>query len=475
MTMQDETNLVEDAPQGLLSDDSVAIIVGLAVLLLILGITTFYGEIAFDKKGNPFMASSLNSWLDKPGGWEWNPIHAFTGTSEKPKAIYKGVVGVALLLGIFFTALSRWMRPKADYLSYLVGFLILIALGTAANILAGQTVIKSYSLSYALWALLIGLIIGNTIKKEAFGKYGKAAFRTELYIKTGLVFLGAEVLFSRLLALGPAGILIAWVVTPIVLLTTFWFGQKVLRMKSASLNMVIAADMSVCGISAAIATAAACKAKKEELSVAVGLSLCFTAVMMTVMPMAVSWLELGPEIGGAWVGGTVDATGAVSLAGATMGPIAMETAVVVKMIQNILIGVIAFGVAAYWTTREDQANSDGEKAKSNIQISEIWIRFPKFVLGFIGASILFSIIFSVAPQGEEIVNGVIKNTKILRDWLFCLAFVCIGIDLNYQKLASQLSGGKPLILYVCGQTLNIILTLLMAILAFKYLFPGAAE
>lgn len=193
------------------------------------------------------------------------------------------------------------------------------------------------------------------------------------------------------------------------------------------------------------------------------------------MPKAVSWLDLGPEIGGAWIGGTIDATGAVGLAGATLGQTALETAVVVKMIQNILIGVIAFGVAAYWTTREDQTNDDGEKAKSAIQIGEIWKRFPKFVLGFIGASILFSIIFSVAPQGEEIVNGVIANTKILRGWLFCLAFVCIGIELNIKKLESQFSGGKPLILYVCGQTLNIILTLLMAILAFKYLFPGAVE
>src|SRR5690606_623934 len=135
---------------------------------------------------------------------------------------------------------------------------------------AGQSLIKACNLEYALWALLAGLIICNTVGTPAFLK---PAIATEFYIKTGLVLLGAEVLLHRLLALGVPGLFVAWVVTPVVLITTYIFGQKVLKMESPSLNMVISADMSVCGVSAAIATAAACKAKKEELSLAIGLSL----------------------------------------------------------------------------------------------------------------------------------------------------------------------------------------------------------
>ena len=117
-------------------------------------------------------------------------------------------------------------------------------------------------------------------------------------------------MLNRLLALGLPGVFVAWVVTPIVLISTYWFGQKILKMESRSLNMVISADMSVCGVSAAIATAAACKAKKEELSLAIGMSLTFTVVMMVVMPAVIKAVGMDEVLGGAWLGGTIDSTGA---------------------------------------------------------------------------------------------------------------------------------------------------------------------
>ena len=125
----------------------------------------------------------------------------------------------------------------------------------------------------------------------------RPAVLTELYIKTGLVILGAEVLWHRLVALGVPGIAVAWVVTPVVLITTYWFGTKVLRLPSKSLAMVISADMSVCGVSAAIATAASCRAKKEELSFAIAISLMFTVVMMVVMPIAIGAIGLDEVVG----------------------------------------------------------------------------------------------------------------------------------------------------------------------------------
>ena len=139
----------------------------------------------------------------------------------------------------------------------------------------------------------------------------------------------------------------AWVVTPIVLITTFIFGQKVLKMASPTLNITISADMSVCGTSAAIAAAAACRAKKEELTLALGLSMTFTAIMMVALPAFIKYLGLPEVLGGAWIGGTVDSTGAVAAAGALLGPKAMYVAATVKMIQNVLIGVTAFGIAVY--------------------------------------------------------------------------------------------------------------------------------
>jgi uncharacterized membrane protein YadS len=291
----------------------------------------------------------------------------------------------------------------------------------------------------------------------------------EYFIKTGLVLLGAEVMFNKIVAIGIPGIFVAWVVTPVVLISTFIFGQKVLRIPSKTLNMVISADMSVCGTSAAIATAAACRAKKEELTLSIGLSLVFTAIMMIVMPAFIKAVGIPEILGGAWMGGTIDATGAVAAAGAFLGEKALYVAATIKMIQNVLIGVTAFGVAVYWCTRVEC------EAGKTVGAAEIWHRFPKFVLGFMAASILFSILdgsmgsdlgYSMLDQG--VTRG---GSRLLRGWFFALSFAAIGLATNFRELAHYFKGGKPLILYVCGQSFNLMLTLTMAYIMFYVVFP----
>lgn len=408
------------------------------------------------------IANPLKPYLAKPGGWTSSPWEAF---SKDGSGLLQGIIGVFLTLAVVFGAALKIRGEAAG--KFLIGFPLVFALATLAYVLAGHSVVKAYNLEYALWALMIGLIISNTLGTPSFLK---SAALTEFFIKTGLVLLGAEVLVSRLLALGLPGVGVAWVVTPVVLISTYAFGQKVLKLPSKSLNMVISADMSVCGVSAAIATAAACRAKKEELSLAIGLSLSFTVVMMIVMPVFINLLGMDEQVAGAWMGGTIDSTGAVVAAGEFVSERAGEVAATVKMIQNILIGVTAFCVASYWS-----AYVDVDESKPRVSIAEIWYRFPKFVLGFIAMSLLFSFLFSTLPGGPEIVNAMIGgSSKTLRGWLFCLAFVSIGLTTNFRELLPQLRGGKPLVLYVCGQTLNIVLTLLMAWLMFKVIFPEPA-
>jgi uncharacterized integral membrane protein (TIGR00698 family) len=406
---------------------------------------------------------AVGDFLAKPGGWRASPSEAFG--AESSGDVVRGIAVAAGLLGVLFAvAQAVRQQPPAKFVP---AFLAIFVLATVAYVMAGHQVIKALNLEYALWALLVGLAISNTVGTP---HWLRSAVLTEFYIKTGLVLLGAEVLLTQLVALGIPGIGVAWVVTPIVLITTYWFGQRVLRMPSRSLNMVISADMSVCGVSAAIATAAACRAKKEELSLAISLSLTFTVVMMTIMPIAIKVMGLDPYVGGAWLGGTIDSTGAVAAAGATLGESALKTAVTIKMIQNILIGVVAFGVAVYWTSHVENGEPD-----QSVGWGEIWRRFPKFVLGFMGASVLFSLLHWLVPGGAELTNSMIGNsTKLLRDWLFCLAFVCIGLDTNFRDLLPQMRGGKPLVLYVCGQSLNLMLTLIMAWIMFGVVFPPEA-
>ena len=458
-----------DAPatssQGSLlkTEDWWAVWIGIAFLVLtLIAVSQNVATETVEGETVTTVSNPLKTWFGKPGSWEWSPVDSF----QKDDAwTFAGLVGpfvvsiVAFAIGLFVMGKSGSEFARA--------FPVIFLLAAAAYVLSGQVLIKHYNLEYALWALMVGLVISNTIGTPS---WLKPAVLTEFYIKTGLVILGAEVLFSKLLALGKPGVFVAWVVTPIVLMSTYAFGQKVLKIRSKSLNMVISADMSVCGVSAAIATAAACKAKKEELSLAIAMSLSFTVVMMVVMPAVIQLVGMNDVLAGAWMGGTIDATGAVAASGAMLGDTALQVATTVKMIQNILIGVTAFGVAVYWVTSVER-----EPGQSMPNAMEIWRRFPKFVLGFVAASIVFSCVYGLAESGPELVDAVTKKgiSKTMRGWLFCMAFVSIGLETNFKELTDKLEGGRPLILYICGQSLNLVLTLVMAWIMFEKVFPEA--
>ena len=352
-----------------------------------------------------------------------------------------------------------------DPYRYVGAFAVVLILAIVSYSFAHQRVIKTYGLGYAFWALVLGLLISNTIGTPGWLKAGA---KTEMYIKTGLVLLGAEILFNKILQLGAPGLFVAWLVTPTVIIFMYFFGTRTLKMASKALVIIVAAATSVCGVSAAIATAAACKAKKEELTLAVGMTLIFTVLMMIFMPIAIKAIGMSKIVGAAWMGGTIDATGAVVAAGSMLGPEPEKVAAVVKMIQNVLIGVVAFVVAVLWVTNVEK-DSEGPKPSA----MEIWYRFPKFIVGFLAASLVFSFILVPTLGSTVVETNIIKGaTGTIRGWLFCLAFVSIGLESNFRDLAQQMAGGKPIILYIVGQSFNLILTLIAAYLAFGGILFG---
>jgi len=422
--------------------------------------------------GFAIISASLLQVVDKVpkvGKWTDNPFAAFT--IVKDGVVTGNMLPHLLLLMVVIcvlTAIAIWFMGVQRVGQYIAGFIVVFLLSTLAYWIANQANVKYWGMSYALWALLVGLLISNTIGTP---KWLKAGAQTELFIKIGLVLLGCEILFKKILSLGAPGLIVAWVVTPVVIIFMFNFGVKMLKMKNKALIIVIASATSVCGVSAAIAAAAASCAKKEDLTLAVGMTLIFTVLMMFFMPLFIGWVGMDNILGAAWMGGTIDSTGAVVAAGSMLGENAGQVAAVVKMIQNVLIGVVAFAIAIYWVTRVE-CEADGHKPNA----LEIWYRFPKFVIGFVAASILFSFVVLPAWGGDFVVveDSFIKPiTKVLRGWFFCLAFVAIGLESNFRDLTSRMEGGKPMTLYAVGQTFNLILTLVMAYLAFILIFPNA--
>ena len=351
-------------------------------------------------------------------------------------------------LATVFTVGNKLEGKKAG--KYLVAFTAFFALVCVVRVLSAELTFNRY-LEYAFWALLLGLAISNTVKTP---EWLKPALRTEFYIKTGLVILGAQVLFSNIQKFGLYGLGSAWGVTPIVIIFMWWLGVKVLKIHNKPLVITIAAATSVCGTSAAIAAAAAARAKKTDLAFAVGSSLIFTVIMMVGMPFFIKAIHVDPMIGGAWIGGTVDSTGAVVLAGQALGDVGGQVAALVKMIQNILIGFVALGIAIFFS-RSGSATTAGGGGRPGI--GEIWQRFPKFILGFIAASFVFS--FVMQPVfGVDATNGVIGRLKEFQNWAFALAFTSIGLETNFKELCSQVQGGKPFHLYIVGQLFNLVLT-----------------
>lgn len=369
--------------------------------------------------------------------------------------INAGLVGrlvlTAVVLGVLFSAGAALKGETVK--KYVPAFLGLFVLAILVRIISAEYTMNRY-LEWAFFSIAIGLIISNTV---GVPKWLRPAVQTEYYIKAGLVVMGFSVLFSNIINFGLYGLGIAWIVTPIVILFMWYFGTRVLKIDNKPLVITLATATSVCGTSAAIASGAASKAKKTDLSLAVSISIIFTVIMMVFEPIIIKAVGLGELMGGALIGGTVDSTGAVTVAGTALGELGQTAAVLVKSIQNILIGFIAFAVAVFFTTHVENGNAEGEKAK--VSAAEIWYRLPKFILGFFAASLIAS--FVVLPAaGSDAVSSINSALDQYKNWAFVLAFTSIGLDTNFRELKEQFQGGKPLTLYIVGQLFNIVLTFL---------------
>ncbi len=397
--------------------------------------------------------SVLAGWFDfsalKFGTWHW-----WENVEEKKSlasqfangAFWIKLLRTFLVTGVLFGIGIKLQGEKLS--KFIPAYLVLFVICILVRMISAEFTLKMY-LEWAFWALLIGLLISNTVGTP---EWLKPAIRTEFYIKTGLVIMGFSVLFSNIYKFAGYGLGIAWIVTPIVIIFMWWFGTKVLKIGNKPLVITLASATSVCGTSAAIATGAAAKAKKEDLSLAISISIIFTILMMVFEPMIIRWAGMNQMMGGALIGGTVDSTGAVVLAGNALGPEAEQVASMVKMIQNILIGFIAFFVAVFFAMKVDKTGD------SKVGAGEIWTRFPKFIIGFFVASLVASFIIMPATSGADVkaINGVLDQYK---NWAFVLAFTSIGLDTNFKTLFKQMQGGKVLWLYIVGQVFNIALTL----------------
>jgi uncharacterized integral membrane protein (TIGR00698 family) len=338
---------------------------------------------------------------------------------------------------------------------YIVGFPIVFLLAWLSRFLAGNAAPSEWGLEYVIFALIVGLAISNTIKLP---QWFKEAVQTEYYIKTGLVILGAGLLFFEIVQAGVLGLAQSLLVVLVVWYACFWLSRK-LKVDD-EFAVMLSSAVSICGVSAAIATSGAIEGDKKKLSYVTSLVLIVAVPMMVAMPWIIKYFNIPEIVGGAWLGGTLDTSGSVVAAGALISEAAMKTGVIVKFSQNALIGLAAFILSIWWTFKK------GADSGQKPTIGVIWDRFPKFVLGFVVASIVFSFLLPL-----DTVSDTKKVLTELRTWWFALAFVSIGLETRFLDMI-EMEGGRPALAFILAQAFNVVWTLILAYLLFGgIIFP----
>ncbi|HCC85536.1 MAG TPA: putative sulfate exporter family transporter [Porphyromonadaceae bacterium] len=376
--------------------------------------------------------------------------------------------GAILLLVIFFpsvmnhyaavsvvVALLAWlgyifMGNKVNG-RFLLSFAIIFLLAWLSRTLTGIPFIKSTGFESVFFAVIIGLLIRNTI---GLPKWLAPAARSEYYIKAGLVILGSSIFFQQIMVAGSLGMVQAVIVVLSVWYFSFWVASRLFHIDK-EMSILLSSAVSICGVSAAVATSGAMKGDPRKLSFVISLVLIIAIPMMYLLPWLAQWIGMSEEVAGAWLGGTIDTTAAVVASGKFIGETAEKYSVIIKSAQNVLLGVAAFAISIYWSYRG--TNSDIRPSGS-----VLWDRFPKFVLGFIAASLLFSFAFDL-ETGKELSKVANKGA---RELLFSLAFVSIGLETDFRYIFKK-ENTKYIWSFLTAQTFNILLTLLIAWMLFS--------
>lgn len=312
--------------------------------------------------------------------------------------------------------------------------------------------IPGKALEYPLWAALLGVLGNGLLRVLKIREHLQSGLHTELYLKIGLVLLGAGVDLTLIVSAARGAILQSLVMISGVFFFCWWLaGRFGLDEK---LRAVMASAVSICGVSAAIAAAGSVLARKEQVTYITALVILVALPLMVFSPLLASALGLSQTVAGAWFGGNIDTTAAVVGAGTLYGEQAQKIATIVKSTQNTLIGLVAFLLALYFASREAGAGN-----RPGVRV--IWDRFPKFVLGFLLASVLYSLGVIDGGKGTTI--------EALKNWAFTLAFVSMELELSVSEFRAM--GWRPVAVFLMVTLFNTFLALGVAWVIFTWLFP----
>ena len=369
-----------------------------------------------------------------------------------------------ILLYIGNRLLSRPLR------GLLRSFIVVFAVSMLAQLTAKVGFIKAWGFEAVFFSVIFGLIIRNVFH---IPDWLKPAIQGEFFIKIGVVCLGATILFRDFLAAGSLALIQGCVVVFCVWMFAFFLSKRMgVDERSA---MTLSSGLSICGVSACITAAGVANTDGKKLSYIVSVVLIVVVPMIYIMPylaklvvpLLTDDITIQQEIAGAWIGGTVDTTSGVGAASALYSDEANKIAMIVKATQNVLIGVVAFFIALSLSSK---SAGDGKLHRPSLKI--VWEKFPKFVLGFVLASAVFSLLqsYEIFPDFAAKKLAETSMAKNFSGFFFSLAFVCIGMDTRLKDIVSR-ENRNILYTFLGAQLFNIIFTFFAAWILFGIIKP----
>src|ERR1700691_2230258 len=410
-----------------------------------------------------FANGSSIKWLAvTPAKWT-----SFAQLSDHFSANWLRYIGqFAAWLAVFWIALSALGYKAREFVP---SFVLLYLLSLGVFVIGQWETANYYGFEAPLVALAVGLVISNT---AGLPRWLDSGFRVEFYIKTGIVLLGATLPLTLLLWAGPVAILQASIISLVTFFVIYFVAIKLGLDKR--LAATLGAGGAVCGVSAAIAIAGAVGAKKEYAPIAITTVLIWAIASIFVLPFIALALHLPAGVGGAWIGTSEFADAAGFAAAQTYGDLAVQNGLpgtsdqavfaftLLKVVgRDVWIGIWAFVLAIVATTRWEK----GPGQKTNV--GQIWWRFPKFILGFVIASAIVTLVttdYSLGDFNKTVNPAFVAPIKDIRTWAFIFSFLSIGLTTRFRELAK--AGAKPFFAFSSGAIVNIVLGFVLSAVVF---------
>jgi uncharacterized membrane protein YadS len=398
--------------------------------------------------------------VSAPGKWtSWDQVTAYYASN------WTGYIVNFIFWAVIFTISSKILGFKVS--EFLPSFIFVYIVSILIFLVAANETAHKYNIEPPILAVILGLILSNLFR---FPKWMDAGFRVEYYIKTGIVLLGATLPFSLIYMAGPYVIGQAAAVAITAFLLIFYLGQKFGLDKRTS--AVLGAGGAVCGVSASIAMAAAVRAKKEDYVLGIAAVIIMAIVAIFLLPLAAMSMNppMHPGEAGAWIGTSefADAAGFAAadwygtwyvdhvskvVGGADARDLTLWAYTLMKVIgRDIWIGLWAFVMAIVSTTRWE-----AEETGARPSAMEIWWRFPKFVLGFLAASLLMTLVVGSVDTYTYLHTmkpNLIGPIKTMRTWTFIFTFFSIGMTTRFREFVKF--GARPWATFFIGAAVVIV-------------------